>query len=193
MTTSAPSSSSWNLQTPSSLPGRTVNGIPLETSPASLASWTTQVTQAQAMPTNATSLSSVFYPLATGYSIVAGDCTTEANNYSAASLSASPGGTASPTVPLGLLPLEVVNPLNGTPVGGATITLTSTQCSPDSYTMPTTDAQGMSRNSTPVRELLGRGQRHDRGHDLHGIQLRHGDRRRNARRRPISPGPVVVP
>jgi Tfp pilus assembly protein PilV len=146
-TTSAPNSSSWNLQTPSSLPGRTVNGIPLETSPASLASWTTQVTQAQAKPTNATSLSSVFYPLATGYSIVAGDCATEANNYSTTSLSASPGGTASPTVPLGLLPLRVVS--GGTPVGGATITLTSTQCSPDTYNMPATDASGMSRNSVP--------------------------------------------
>lgn len=148
-TTSGPNSSSWNLQTPASLPGRTVSGIPLETSPASLASWTTQVTQAQAKPTNATSLSAVFYPLATGYSIVAGDCAVEANNYSTASLSAAPGGSASPIVPLGLLPLQVVNPLNGAPVGGATVTLTSTECSPDTYNMPGTDASGTSRNSVP--------------------------------------------
>ncbi len=151
VTTSRPTSSSWSVQTPSSLPGATVNGIPLETSPATLTSWTTQVTQAQAQPTNATSLPNVLYPLAAGYSIVGGDCGAESNSYSTASLAASPGGTAAATVPLGLLPLEVVNPIAGSPVSGATVTLSTTQCSssPDTYTLPTTDAQGLSRTSVP--------------------------------------------
>ncbi len=149
VTASHPTDNTWNVQTPSSLPGATVAGIPLETSPATLSSWTTQVTQAQALPANATSLPSVLYPFASGYSIVAGDCPSEVTSFSTASLSASPGGTASATVPLGLLPLQVVNP-NGSAASGATVRLTSTQCSgTDSYTLPTTDALGVTQTSIP--------------------------------------------
>ncbi len=148
VTTADPNDNSWNVRTPGSLAGATVNGIPLETSPASLSSWTTQVSQAQARPSNATSLSNVLYPLATGYSIVAGDCASEATTSSTASLAASPGGTASATVPLSLLPLRVVN-ASGAPVIGATVTLTSLECSPDTYTLPTTDTEGISQTSVP--------------------------------------------
>ena len=40
----------WTTQTPSSLPGAMVTGIPLETAPATTTNWTTQVTAAQAIP-----------------------------------------------------------------------------------------------------------------------------------------------
>lgn len=149
VTSSGPSSSSWNVQTPSSLPGATVTGIPLETTPATTTNWTTQVTQAQAQPSNATSLPSVLYPLSSGYSIVAGNCQAEATTTSKGSLVAPPGGTASTTVPLGLLPLQVVNA--GAPVRGATVTLTRTDCgaTTDSYTLPATDSLGFTRSSVP--------------------------------------------
>jgi hypothetical protein len=153
VTTSGPSDRSWNVRTPSSLTGATVTGIPLETSPATLHSWTTQVTQAQASGSNATILPNppnALFPLASGYSIVAGDCAAEGNSSPQGSLQAPPGGTAATTVPLGLLPLQVVSPV-GSDVGGATVVLTSTQCaSPfDTYTLPTTDAAGLTRAAVP--------------------------------------------
>ncbi len=149
VTASKPNDNSWNVETPSSFSGNVVNGIPLQTSPAGSPSWTTQITQAQATPTNATSLPSVLYPLPTGYSIAAGDCPAEATNSATAALVAPPGGTASVTVPLSLLPLEVVNPANGSPVSGAVVRLTSTQCAADTYRVPTTDAEGLSHDSIP--------------------------------------------
>jgi hypothetical protein len=91
------------------------------------------------------------YPYANGYSIAAGDCLTEAGNSGAqASLSALPGGTANATIPLGLLPLQVVN-TSGTPISGASLTLkaTSSGCPADTYTLPLTDAAGITRTSVP--------------------------------------------
>jgi Tfp pilus assembly protein PilV len=149
VTASTPNAGSWDLETPSSMPSARVAGIPLETSPASLSSWATQVTQAQATPNNATTLPTVLYPLSTGYSIVAGDCAAEVNPLSTASLTAPPGGTASVTIPLGLLPIKLVNPSTGAPVSGATVVVTSTQCSPDKYTVPITDPLGLSATSLP--------------------------------------------
>lgn len=153
VTASGPSSSSWSVATPSSLPGATVTGIPLETSPATLASWTTRVTQAQAGTSNVSTLSNNLYPLPSGYSIVAGDCSSEASTWSEGSLMALPGGTATVTVPLGLLPLQVVSSL-GSPVAGAAVTLTASwptadNCTADTYTLPTTDPQGFTTTSVP--------------------------------------------
>ena len=53
-------------------------------------------------------------------------------------------------MPLGLLPLQVVN-ASGAPVGGATVVITSTSCgSPgDQYTLPVTDADGITETSVP--------------------------------------------
>lgn len=138
----------WSLETPSSLSGATVTGIPLEIAPSSTSSWTTPVAAGQ--PSNATQLPNVLYPQPSGYSIAAGDCPAEATSYSVASLDAQPGGQASATVPLALLPLRVVNSF-GVPLSGATVTLTATTsgCAGDSYTMPVTDSNGVTQTSVP--------------------------------------------
>ena len=138
----------WNDVTPSSLPGAVVTGIPVETAPSGTTSWTTQIRQVTGMA-NATTIPTVLYPQASGYSIVAGDCPTEGTSPAIANLNAAPGGTASATVPLGLLPLTLVAS-NGTPVAGAVITLTSTSCpGADAYNLPATDATGATATSVP--------------------------------------------
>ena len=72
-----------------------------------------------------------------------------ANSTSSTNLTALPGGTATATVPLGLLPLQLFLP-TGAPDSGATITLTSTSCpGADSYNMPVTDATGLTAASVP--------------------------------------------
>ena len=111
--------------------------------------WTTSV--AAGGTSNAVALPGNFYPYANGYSIAAGDCGAEAGyTGSQKSLSAPPGGVADATIPLGLLPLQVVNS-SGTAIGGATLTLTATTTSSaaDSYTLPPTDAAGITRTSVP--------------------------------------------
>jgi hypothetical protein len=140
-------SGNWSNQTPTALNGAAVIGIPLQVAPASTTSWATQVVAGH--PSNATTLPSVLYPQPSGYSVSAGDCPAEASNSSTATLSAAPGGLATATIPLGLLPVELVN-ASGVPVSGATVTLTSTSCpGADSYNMPVTDAQGLTQTSVP--------------------------------------------
>ncbi|MGA3149254.1 MAG: hypothetical protein ABSF33_17535 [Acidimicrobiales bacterium] len=142
-------SGTWTTATPSALPGATVTGIPLQTTPESQSNWTTSV--AAGGTSNAVALPGNFYPYANGYSIAAGDCGAEAGyTGSQTSLSAPPGGVADATIPLGLLPLQVVNS-SGAAIGGATLTLTAatTSCAADSYTLPPTDAAGITRTSVP--------------------------------------------
>jgi len=137
----------WSDVTPSSLPGAVVTGIPVETAPSGTTSWTTQIPSGQTP--NATTIPTVLYPQASGYSIAAGDCPTEATSTAIANLNAAPGGTATATVPLGLLPLTL-QASNGAPVVGATITLTSLSCpGADAYNLPATDATGATSNSIP--------------------------------------------
>ena len=92
----------------------------------------------------------VLYPQSTGYSIAAGDCASEGTAAPSATLNALPGGTATPTVPLALLPIQLLSS-TGSPVSGATITLTSTSCptGSDSYNLPVTDGDGMTMTSVP--------------------------------------------
>ena len=149
ITSSSGPSGTWTTNTPSSLSGNYVSGIPLQTTPSAQSNWTTAV--AAGGSTNATSLPGYLYPYANGYSIAAGDCLNEATNSGAqAALSALPGGTAYSTIPLGLLPLQVVN-ASGAPISGATLTLkaTTTGCPADTYTLPLTDAAGITRTSVP--------------------------------------------
>jgi Tfp pilus assembly protein PilV len=137
----------WSDNTPLSSAGEVVAGIPLETAPSGTSSWTPQVPSGGT--TNATTLPTILYPQAPGYSIAAGDCPVEATSTAIANLNAPPGGSADVTVPLGLLPLQLVGP-TGAPVSGATITLTSTQCGgTDSYNLPVTDATGITMASVP--------------------------------------------
>ena len=140
----------WSNQTPTSLDGSVVLGIPLEIAPSGTSSWTTQVQSSTTTAANATTLGPPLYPFAPGYSIAAGDCPAEAISTAIANLNAPPGGNAQVTVPLGLVPLELVNS-SGAPVSGATITLTSTVCggSADFYNLPLTDATGVTMASVP--------------------------------------------
>ena len=96
-----------------------VTGIPLEIAPSGTSSWTTQVPSVVGGTPNATTLPNILYPQAPGYSIAAGDCPAEAISTGIANLNAPPGGNAQVTVPLGLVPLQLVGP-TGAPVSGAT-------------------------------------------------------------------------
>ncbi len=147
-TTSGPNGG-WTAQSDPGGSGAVVNGIPLQTSPSSNTEWTTQVTATSAQAGDSTFLPNVLYPDPGGYSLSAGDCSDQATGPSLTSLDALPGGTAQATVPLDLLSLQVVGP-TGAPLPGATVTLTSTECSQnDVYTLPTSDAAGMTSSSLP--------------------------------------------
>jgi hypothetical protein len=140
----------WANVTPASFPGGKVTGIPIETAPEGTTSWTTQVAAATGR-TNATILPNVLYPQPSGYTVVAGDCPNEGNGAPSGSLLAPAGGTATTTVPLGLISLQLVN-ASGAPVSGASITLTSTTCGSgfaDAYNLPVTDGYGQSVISVP--------------------------------------------
>jgi hypothetical protein len=127
-----------------------VTGIPVEIAPSGTSGWVTQIS-AGGTP-NATTLPNVLYPYSPGYNVAAGDCLAEAQGPAVAILNAPPGGIAPVTVPLGLVPLQLVNP-SGAPVSGATITLTtiaSLACpNTDAYNMPATDATGVTMASVP--------------------------------------------
>ena len=137
----------WNDETPSPMPGAVVVGIPVETAPSGTSSWTTQVPQG--VTPNATVIPNVLYPQANGYSLVGGDCPAEATSASTSNLNAAPGGTATGTVPLGLLPMQLFGS-NGAPVSGAIVTITSLTCpGADAYNLPPTDATGVTVDSIP--------------------------------------------
>ncbi len=147
LTTATGPAGTWTDRSPTGLSGAVVAGIPLEITPSGTTSWTTQVSSGG--NSNATTLPNPLYPQAPGYSIAAGDCQAEAVSSAIANLNSQPGGTAQVTVPLGLLPLQLVNP-SGVPVSGATITLTSTACGgADSYNLPVTDPTGETSASVP--------------------------------------------
>lgn len=150
LTSASGPAGTWTTETPS-FSGATVKGIPLEITPSSEVNWTNPVPYVPAATTNATSLPGTFYPYANGYSIAAGDCAAEAESTGAAtSLFASPGGVASATIPLGLVALQV-EASNGSPLNGGTVTLqgATSGCAADQYTLPLTDAQGISRVAVP--------------------------------------------
>ena len=156
VTSASGPSGTWTTETPSSLPGATVTGVPVETTPASQSNWSTNVDYQPGGSSNATSLPGYLYPYADGYSVVAGDCGAEANATGAeATLSALPGGTAAGTVPLGLLPLQVRNS-TGAALSGATVTLTAdtSGCAGDQYVLPLTDSSGKSRIAVPYGTYL---------------------------------------
>ena len=150
LTTGTGPSGAWSDQTPTTLTGLVVTGIPLETAIAGTSAWMTQVQQGGT--SNATSFgATILYPQPGGYSIAASDCPAVPTSFvsSTASLQAPAGGTADVTVPLQLLPLELVNG-SGAPVSGVTVTLTSNSCpGSDSYNMQPTDATGVTMDSVP--------------------------------------------
>jgi hypothetical protein len=138
----------WSTETPATLSGSVVTGIPLETEPTTSSSWTLQVTAGGSG--DATTLGRYLYPQPNGYNLAAGQCAAEATSWSITSLTAAPGGSASATVPLALLPLRLVTSA-GVPVKGATVTLIPTSgCSGDTtYALPATDAYGLTTTAVP--------------------------------------------
>ncbi len=87
------------------------------------------------------------YPFNSGYSVWPGGCAAE--TVSPPATTASPGGSSTATVSLASVALEVVDG-TGQPVPGATVTMTesnapSSNCPPETYAMPTTNADGLSR------------------------------------------------
>ena len=146
-TTTTGPNGSWTAQITPAGSGSVVTGIPLQTSPSSNTEWTTQFSHALAQKGNATSLNGL-YPDPGGYSLAAGDCSAVASGLALASLDALPGDTASPTVPLDLVDMQVLG-TTGAPLAGATVTLSSTQCSGDDYSLPTSDANGITSSSIP--------------------------------------------
>jgi type II secretory pathway pseudopilin PulG len=131
---------SWSIQTPSTLAGATVSAIPVQVALTSTTAWTP-------LP-NLPPQSNLLYPSTNGYAVAAGQCASEAGVSSL--LQGVPGATASATVPLGLLPLRLVNS-SGAPVTSATVTLTDTSCGAGGtiYNMPVTDATGSTATSVP--------------------------------------------
>ncbi len=139
----------WNDVTPATLPGAVVTGIPLETAPTGTTSWTPQIPAAGSL--NATTLPYPLFPAANGYQIAASNCQPVPLGILTGNLSAPPGGTATATVPLGLLPLQLIG-TTGAPVSGGIVTLTSPPCGTStsaSYNMPVSDATGLTMASVP--------------------------------------------
>jgi Tfp pilus assembly protein PilV len=87
------------------------------------------------------------FPFTTGYTVWPGGCAAEA--ITPTSIAVTPGGTATATVALAPVTLEVVD-ATGQPVPGATVTLaqnnaSSYHCPAESFAMPTTAGDGLSR------------------------------------------------
>ncbi len=137
------------------LTGMTVTGIPLELQNAGLAPQTSEnaVAASAAQSSDATTLGPL-YPFNPGYSLYAADCTAElgstkdASSVVAPTVPGSTGGQAV-TVPLGMVAFDVIS-TSGI-ADGATLTLTATTagCAADTYTLPTTGPDGLSRTTVP--------------------------------------------
>lgn len=163
ITSSSGTGGTWSASTPASLQGSEVSSIPVEIK--STTSWSTQALN------SSLAMTTTLYPQQSGYSIAAGDCSAEGSYVDTlgsvaatgvnGTFSAVPGSTPTATVPLGILPLDVLSP-TGVPVAGARVTLaatsyippvlpatTPTACTADSYTMPTTGPDGLSRTAVP--------------------------------------------
>ncbi len=146
LTSATGSSGTWNDVTPTTLPGATVTGIPIEIATSGVSNWSNPIKAG--VGANATTLGNALFPQQFGYNIAAGDCPAEATGPALTNLSAPPGGTATSTVPLGLLPLQLIG-TTGAPLSGATVTITSLSCLPDSYDLPASDATGLTMASVP--------------------------------------------
>ncbi len=153
---------SWSDQTPTGLSGNAATGIPIEINNSGLlpSQYINAVTPG-ASP-NVTLLPDL-YPFSGGYGLWAGDCAAEASSYNVAKAATTPGGTSgitngmsTPTVPLGLVAVKVLNASGvntGLPHAGVILTLTvptnANGCGTDTYTLQTSGADGLSRTLVP--------------------------------------------
>lgn len=143
--------------TPAGLSGNTTTGVPVEINNTSLNSGlTANQSYVNAITaggtTNVTQLPQVF-PFSGGYNMFAGDCPSEGTNtYTVAQATTIPGGTSATTVPLGLLSVKVTTPSGSLAHSGVTLQIKTTAvagCGTDTYTLPTTAADGLSRTAVP--------------------------------------------
>lgn len=109
---------SWTNVTPSAIVGK---GIRIANPPVTIAAATLE-TSSPLVDTPSIGNNEVgpLFPLQSGYSIAAAECTAESTSASA-HVTTVPGATAAVELPLGLLPIEVEN-ARGVPVSDATIT-----------------------------------------------------------------------
>jgi hypothetical protein len=152
--------------TPTSLVGATAPGVYLGNPPILISNLnlqpSTTLEYEAATTANAPILSiGPLFPFASGYSVAVGECPSELAAASA-SASTTPGDVGTPpsgnaaaqvTLPMGLLPIQVVNG-SGAPVSGATVTITDSCSSPltplsgtnpANYSLPNTTVDGLSR------------------------------------------------
>jgi Tfp pilus assembly protein PilV len=163
LTSTGGPSGSWADVTPAGISGNASAGVPVEINNSGLNSgltanqtYVTAVTAGGS--SNATALPVVF-PFLGGYNLFAGDCPSESNAYDVVNATTIPGGISgstigmpSPTVPLGLASLQVNAPLTGLAHAGVTVSLKTTAvagCGTDTYNLPTTGADGLSRTAVP--------------------------------------------
>jgi trimeric autotransporter adhesin len=149
---------SWAAVTPANLTGSYVQGVPIEANNSNLSPNPSATVVPAGGATDATSLPDI-YPFSGGYSLLAGDCYTSpelgAGSFNVAQATTTPGASSSATIPLGMIEVQVLHASGaqiGFPYSGATLTLTSTAtapCGTDSYTLPTTGPDGLSRTAVP--------------------------------------------
>jgi len=153
-------SASLSLLTGSSAPtGLAIDNPPILISNLNLQPSTTlELVAATVAAAPVTSIGPLF-PFSSGYSVAVGECASELSAASA-SASTTPGAIspstseATVTLPLGLLPIQVVSSSTGAAVSGATVTIADT-CSlpltplsgtnPTNYSLPNTTVDGLSR------------------------------------------------
>ena len=146
--------------TPSLPAGLTIDNPPIMVSNLALAPSTTL--ELNAPTTTVAPLLSIgpLFPFASGYSVAVGECASELTAASASAATApgagveSSTGEATVTLPMGLLPIEVVSGTTGLAVSGATVSIADT-CSapltpltgtnPANYALPASGADGLSR------------------------------------------------
>ncbi|MGO8871029.1 MAG: prepilin-type N-terminal cleavage/methylation domain-containing protein [Acidimicrobiales bacterium] len=146
--------------TPNGLSGNYPTGIPIEINNANL-SPSAAVNAVEPGYTSTINQLPVLFPFQGGYGMWAGDCLSEDNTYNVAQAVTIPGGTSgltsgmpTPTVPLGLLAVQVTHKSGanaGLADANATVSLTATTsgCGADGYSLQATGADGLSRTEVP--------------------------------------------
>lgn len=143
----------WTVGAASGVKGMVMGGTPITVTNTSLKP-STPLELALPSASAVRSTTGPLYPFTGGYSVSATYCATATASVLAAT---TPGGTSSVTLPMGLLPLRVVNKY-GVPDTGATITVTLTctkltplsgSGNPTSFAMASTGALGTSELALP--------------------------------------------
>jgi Tfp pilus assembly protein PilV len=149
---------SWSDNTPggtapTASAGYVTTGVPIQVNSSGLkpSTFATVVT-AGASPNITSGPGLLLYPFSSGYALGAGDCgSSEMGGVSATTVATQPGGSATATVPLGLLSVSVAHTATGLPYSGATLSLKTSLsgCAVDTYGLQPAGADGLSRTEVP--------------------------------------------